>query len=58
VWQRFSVHDPQEHLWYYGGLLKVYRDRSTSWLVYELERVLDEMRRLVYGANHISNTAE
>jgi (p)ppGpp synthase/HD superfamily hydrolase len=59
VWQRFSVHDPQEHLWYYGGLLKVYRDRSTSWLVDELQRVLDEMKRLVAGsANHISNTAE
>jgi hypothetical protein len=39
-------------------MLKVYRDRSTSWLVDELQRVLDEMRRLVYGANHISNTAE
>ena len=42
LWQRFSVHDPQEHLWYYSSLLEVYRARMTDvWLVDELGRVLD-----------------
>lgn len=47
VWERFSVHDPQDHIWYYDGLLKVYKSRSKSWLVDELERVLNELKRLV-----------
>ena len=40
VWQRFSTDDPQEHLWYYRSLLEVYRHRSDSWLIDELERVI------------------
>lgn len=43
LWQRFSVHDPQKHLWYYKSLLKVYEQRNTTWLVAELRRVLDEL---------------
>ena len=43
LWQRFSVHDPQKHLWYYKSLLKVYEQRNTTWLVTELRRVLDEL---------------
>lgn len=40
VWQRFNTKDPQDHLWYYRSLLEVYRSRSDSWLVDELERVI------------------
>lgn len=40
VWQRFNTTDPQEQLWYYRSLLEVYRTRSDSWLVDELERVI------------------
>jgi (p)ppGpp synthase/HD superfamily hydrolase len=48
LWQRFSVHDPQRHLWYYRALLAVYERRNTTtWLVDELRRVLDELAALV-----------
>jgi (p)ppGpp synthase/HD superfamily hydrolase len=47
LWQRFNVHDPQEHLWYYRSLLAVYQDRNTTWLVAELERVLGELEALL-----------
>jgi (p)ppGpp synthase/HD superfamily hydrolase len=40
LWTRFSVHDPRQHLWYYRELLKVFKERNSSWLVAELERVL------------------
>jgi (p)ppGpp synthase/HD superfamily hydrolase len=40
VWQRFNTDDPHDHLWYYRSLLDVYRRRSDSWLVDELERVV------------------
>jgi (p)ppGpp synthase/HD superfamily hydrolase len=40
VWQRFNTSDPQDHLWYYRSLLEVYRSRSDSWVVDELERVI------------------
>ncbi len=47
LWKRFSVHDPQQHLWYYRSLLAVYQSRSSTWLVAELERVLGELEELV-----------
>jgi (p)ppGpp synthase/HD superfamily hydrolase len=50
LWQRFSVHDPQQHLWYYRSLLAVYQNRNSTWLVAELERVLDELEALVTAA--------
>lgn len=50
LWQRFSVHDPQQHLWYYRSLLAVYQTRNSTWLVAELERVLDELETLVAAA--------
>jgi hypothetical protein len=28
LWQRFSMKDPQEHLWYYRELLRVFRPRT------------------------------
>ena len=43
VWQRFNTKDPQDHLWYYRSLLEVYRRRSDSWLVDELERVIQTL---------------
>ena len=50
LWQRFSIHDPQQHLWYYRCLLAVYRSRNSTWLVAELERVLGELEDLVTAA--------
>ncbi len=47
VWQRFSVQDPQEHLWYYRSLLEVFGERSDSWMVAELRRVIDELGRAI-----------
>jgi (p)ppGpp synthase/HD superfamily hydrolase len=48
LWQRFTVKDPQDHLWYYGELLKAYRSRQcTSWMVDELGRVVDKLKRLI-----------
>jgi (p)ppGpp synthase/HD superfamily hydrolase len=48
LWQRFSVHDPQQHLLYYRALLAVYERRNaTTWLVDELRRVLDELDAVV-----------
>jgi (p)ppGpp synthase/HD superfamily hydrolase len=40
LWQRFNTDDPHEHLWYYRSLLEVYRRRSDSWMVDELQRVV------------------
>ncbi len=50
LWQRFSEHDPREHLWYYRSLLKSYRTRNDTWLVAELERVLTTLEELVGSA--------
>jgi hypothetical protein len=48
LWQRFSVKDPDEHLWYYTSLLEVYERRQPClWLVNELRRVIVEIRSLV-----------
>jgi (p)ppGpp synthase/HD superfamily hydrolase len=47
VWQRFSTSDPFDHLWYYRSLLEVYRRRSDSWLVDELERVLEVLEQKI-----------
>ena len=47
LWQRFSQHDPQEHLWYYRALHAIYREKNSTWLVDELDRVLGELENLV-----------
>jgi (p)ppGpp synthase/HD superfamily hydrolase len=48
LWERFTVKDPRDHLWYYGELLKAYRNRDCkSWMVDELDRVITELRRRV-----------
>jgi (p)ppGpp synthase/HD superfamily hydrolase len=43
LWQRFSVSDPKDHLWYYKSLLEVYRTRIRNWLVDELREVIDAL---------------
>ena len=44
LWQRFTVSDPADHLWYYRGLVAAYRSRGLdSWMVDELGRVVDEL---------------
>jgi hypothetical protein len=43
LWQRFSVKDPQLHLWYYRSLLDVYAQRVDNRMVDELREVIDEL---------------
>lgn len=50
LWGRFSQDDPKEHLWYYESLLAVFRRRNDTWLVDELERVLQELRNRINAA--------
>jgi (p)ppGpp synthase/HD superfamily hydrolase len=47
LWERFSVKDPQEHLWYYNSLLVAYQQRTDSWMVDELRRVLQHLTQLI-----------
>jgi (p)ppGpp synthase/HD superfamily hydrolase len=47
VFERFNERDPREHMWYYRSLLAVYRRHENSWLVDELERVLDTLEGLI-----------
>ena len=47
VWQRFSVQDPQLHLWYYRSLLEVYSQRAPSWMVGELHDVIGALEHAV-----------
>ncbi len=47
VWQRFNTTDPHEHLWYYRSLLEVYQQRSDSWIVDELARVIHALEQEV-----------
>jgi hypothetical protein len=52
LWERLTVKNPRDHLWHYSELLKAYRSRgSTSWMVIELGRVVDELKRLVEGGS-------
>ena len=54
LWERFTVKDPRDHLWYYGGLLEAYRKRGLdSWMADELGRVVDELKRLVEGGDRV-----
>jgi (p)ppGpp synthase/HD superfamily hydrolase len=54
LWDRFNRKNPQDHLWYYGGLLHAYRARRlNSWMVDELARVVDELKRLVDGGDRV-----
>ena len=54
LWERFNRKNPQDHLWYYGELLAAYRKRRlNSWMVDELGRVVDELKRLVEGGDRV-----
>ena len=54
LWERFNRKNPHDHLWYYGELLAAYRSRGlNSWMVDELGRVVDELKRLVDGGEKI-----
>lgn len=54
LWDRFNRKNPQDHLWYYDGLLQAYRARRlNSWMVDELGRVVEELKRLVEGGDRI-----
>lgn len=45
LWQRFSVKDPSEHLWYYTSLLESFRKRRPGCpMVDELDRVITAWR--------------
>src|ERR1700684_4426940 len=43
LWQRFSVKDPADHLWYYRSLLEVYSARFHNWMIDELREVIDAL---------------
>lgn len=47
LWERFSVKNPTDHLWYYRSLLAAYEQKTESWLVDELRRNIDELAELV-----------
>jgi (p)ppGpp synthase/HD superfamily hydrolase len=47
LWQRFSVKDPTDHLWYYRSLLEVYSKRIDNWMVDELGEVIDALEYAV-----------
>ena len=47
LWQRFSVKDPQQHLWYYRSLHDVYAQRVDNWLLDELTDVLDTLEHAI-----------
>jgi (p)ppGpp synthase/HD superfamily hydrolase len=51
LWERFNRKNPQDHLWYYTELLAAFRKRGLdSWMVDELGRVVDELKREVTKA--------
>jgi (p)ppGpp synthase/HD superfamily hydrolase len=47
LWQRFSVNDPKQHLWYYRSLLEAFKDRNETWLVDELGRVITTLEESI-----------
>src|SRR5271168_5190793 len=47
LWQRFTVQDPQLHLWYYRSLLEVYTDRVDNWMADELRDVIDALENAI-----------
>jgi (p)ppGpp synthase/HD superfamily hydrolase len=45
LWQRFTVKDPAEHLWYYGSLLQTFKKKRPGCpMVDELDRVVAAWR--------------
>lgn len=55
LWERFSVSDPGEHLWYYRTLLATFEQRRPDcWMVAELRRVIEAWSREVHKASAAS----
>lgn len=50
LWERFN--EDADHLWYYGRLVELFRRRSSSPMLPELERSFDQLRTLVASAAH------
>jgi (p)ppGpp synthase/HD superfamily hydrolase len=48
LWRRFTVQDPQLHLWYYRSLLEVYTERVDNWMVDELRDVIDALEGAIH----------
>jgi hypothetical protein len=42
-WERFSVQDPQQHLWYQRSLLHVYAQHINNSMLDELREVIDSL---------------
>ena len=51
LWERFTVKDPADHLGYYRKLLEVFEQRSDSWMVDELKRVVRKLEKRVAAAS-------
>jgi (p)ppGpp synthase/HD superfamily hydrolase len=49
LWDRFTQHDPAEHLWYYQSLATSYTSRIPTQLTDDLNRAVTEMRTLIRG---------
>jgi (p)ppGpp synthase/HD superfamily hydrolase len=47
LWERFNEQDPQQHLWYYRSLLKVYTGRGHDGMVTELRDAVDALARAI-----------
>jgi (p)ppGpp synthase/HD superfamily hydrolase len=47
LWERFNEQDPQQHLWYYRSLLKVYTGRGHDGMVAELRDAIDALARAI-----------
>jgi (p)ppGpp synthase/HD superfamily hydrolase len=47
LWERFNEQDPQQHLWYYRSLLKVYTDRGHDGMVAELRDAIDALAHAI-----------
>lgn len=47
LWERFSTHDPADHLWYYRSLVSALADNVPPRLRDELQRTFDDLMALV-----------
>ena len=47
LWERFNEQNPQQHLWYYRSLLKVYTGRGHDGMVTELRDAVDALARAI-----------
>jgi (p)ppGpp synthase/HD superfamily hydrolase len=47
LWERFNEQNPQQHLWYYRSLLKVYTGRGHDGIVAELRDAIDALARAI-----------